>query len=100
MVPAQIRFIVFEPVVPALHGPEISSRSIGLSPVFAGQKGRLLPVSPLVSPRPIWQAQRTWYGSTGMDFRAPLQRTHPPKPLNDAQTGRLLALKCWHTLDR
>lgn len=39
-----------------------------------GQKGRLLnSMVPLT-----------------MDFRAPLQRTHPPKPLNDAQTGRLL----------
>jgi len=36
-VPAQIRFIVFESVVPALHVLEISGRSIGLSPVFAGR---------------------------------------------------------------
>lgn len=75
----------WEPVcVPALHGSEISSRSIGLSPADAGQRGRLLLV---------------WFHRHGLSGPAETDQT-PPKPLNNAQIWGSLALKCWHTLGR
>lgn len=65
-----------------MHGLEVSSRSIGLSPADAGRRGRL----PLV-----------WFHRHGPSGPSETDRT-PPKPLNDAQTWGLLAPKCWHTL--
>jgi hypothetical protein len=52
-------------LLPALHGPEISSRSIGLSPAFAGQRGRLLLV---------------WFHRHGPS--GPLKRTKHPLSLS------------------